>query len=78
MAFCPNCGNEIEDDAKFCASCGNPMDGSASAGNADQGSTGSIFGDIKRSGLGFKKKMTRKLYYKMTKLDMIQKFSIYF
>lgn len=57
MAFCPNCGNEVDDGSKFCASCGNPMDGSAPAGNTQQESTGSLFGDIKRSGLGFKKKM---------------------
>ena len=23
MAFCPNCGNEINDDALFCGNCGN-------------------------------------------------------
>lgn len=57
MAFCSNCGNQIEDDSKFCASCGAPTDGSAPAGNTQQESTGSLFGDIKRSGLGFKKKM---------------------
>ena len=57
MAFCTNCGNQVEDDAKFCASCGNPMDGSAPAGNAQQESTGSLFGDIKRGGLNIKKKM---------------------
>ena len=57
MAFCTNCGNEVDDNAKFCASCGSPMDGSAPADNTQQESTGSLFGDIKRSGLGFKKKM---------------------
>jgi uncharacterized membrane protein YvbJ len=57
MAFCPNCGSEVDEDSKFCASCGNPMDGSAPSGNSQQESTGSLFGDLKRSGLGFKKKM---------------------
>lgn len=57
MAFCTNCGNEVDDNAKFCASCGSPMDGSAPADNTQQESTGSLFGDIKRTGLGFKKKM---------------------
>ena len=57
MAFCPNCGNQIEDGSKFCPSCGNPMDGSTPAGNSQQSSTGSLFDDIKKTGLGFKKKM---------------------
>ena len=57
MPFCQNCGTQIEDDAKFCASCGTPTDGSAPAGNAENESTGSILGDIKKTGLGFKKKM---------------------
>ena len=57
MAFCPNCGSEVDEDSKFCASCGNPMDGSAPSGNSQQESTGSLFGDLKRSGVGFKKKM---------------------
>ena len=57
MVFCPNCGNKVDDDAKFCASCGNPMDGSAPSGGAQQESTGSLFGDIKKGGLNFKKKM---------------------
>ena len=48
MAFCSNCGNQVEDGAKFCASCGNPMDGSAPAGNVQQESTGSLFGNIKK------------------------------
>ncbi|MDE6302685.1 MAG: zinc-ribbon domain-containing protein [Clostridia bacterium] len=25
--LCPNCGVEIEDDAKFCPNCGKPIDG---------------------------------------------------
>ena len=33
MAFCTNCGSEVDDNAKFCASCGTPMDGSAPAGD---------------------------------------------
>ena len=57
MPFCQNCGTQIEDDAKFCASCGTPTDGSAPAGNVENESTGSILGDIKKTGLGFKKKM---------------------
>ncbi len=57
MPFCQNCGTQIEDDAKFCASCGTPTDCSAPAGNAENESTGSILGDIKKTGLGFKKKM---------------------
>ena len=57
MPFCQNCGTQIEDDAKFCASCGTPTDGSAPAGNEQGESTGSLFGDIKKTGLGFKKKM---------------------
>lgn len=57
MVFCQNCGNEVDDDAKFCASCGTPMDGSAPAGNTQQESSGNLFDDIKKTGLGFKKKM---------------------
>ena len=57
MPFCQNCGTQIEDDAKFCASCGTPTDGSAPAGNEQSESTGSLLGDIKKTGLGFKKKM---------------------
>ncbi|WP_459538019.1 zinc-ribbon domain-containing protein [Methanobrevibacter sp.] len=57
MVFCPNCGSQVDDGSKFCASCGNPMDGSAPAGNTQMESTGSLFGDIKKTGLGFKKKM---------------------
>ena len=25
MAFCPDCGTENADDARFCQSCGRPM-----------------------------------------------------
>lgn len=57
MVFCPNCGNEVEDGTKFCSSCGNQIDGPAPAENTQQGNTGSLFGDIKKTGLGFKKKM---------------------
>lgn len=57
MAFCPNCGNKVEDGAKFCASCGNQMGESSSSQNTQQESTGSLFGDIKRGGLNLKKKM---------------------
>ena len=27
MAFCTNCGTEIEDDVAFCPSCGTKMEG---------------------------------------------------
>ena len=54
MAFCQNCGNEVEDGAKFCPGCGNPLDGSAPA---QQEQSQGILGDIKKTGLGFKKKM---------------------
>jgi uncharacterized membrane protein len=27
MAFCPNCGANVSDDATFCASCGQPIGG---------------------------------------------------
>lgn len=30
MAFCSNCGEEIEDNVKFCGECGTPVSGSAS------------------------------------------------
>lgn len=53
MAFCPNCGNQVEDGVKFCPGCGNPLDGSAPAQEQSQG----LFGDIKKTGLGFKRKM---------------------
>lgn len=56
MVFCPNCGNQVEDGVKFCSSCGNPLDGSASAAPQEEQSQG-LLGDLKRSGLGFKKKM---------------------
>jgi hypothetical protein len=29
MAFCRNCGNKLEDGAKFCPNCGTPTDGNA-------------------------------------------------
>ena len=48
MVFCQNCGNEVDDDAKFCASCGTPMDGSTPAGNTQQESSGNLFDDIKK------------------------------
>ena len=54
MAFCQNCGNEVEDGAKFCPGCGNPLDGSAPT---QQEQSQGILGDIKKTGLGFKKKM---------------------
>ena len=60
MAFCPNCGTHVEDDAKFCAGCGTPLDGSAPAGNTQQeeySTTKGLFGDIKKGGLNLKKKM---------------------
>ena len=57
MVFCSNCGSELDENSKFCANCGTPLDGSAPAGNPQQESTGSLLGDVKRSGLGFKKKM---------------------
>ena len=56
MAFCSNCGNQVEDGAKFCPGCGNPLDGSAPTPAQEQQSQG-LFGDIKKTGLGFKKKM---------------------
>ena len=55
MAFCPNCGNQVDDGAKFCQGCGNPLDGSAPAPAQEQSQ--GLFGDIKKTGLGFKKKM---------------------
>ena len=45
MAFCQNCGNEVEDGAKFCPGCGNPLDGSAPA---QQEQSQGILGDIKK------------------------------
>ena len=58
MAFCSNCGNQLEDDAKFCTNCGNPMDNSAPAGNTQQNSSGGgLLNDLKKGGLDFKKKM---------------------
>ena len=53
MAFCPNCGNQVDDGAKFCQGCGSPLDGSAPQQEQSQG----LLGDIKKTGLGFKKKM---------------------
>ena len=53
MAFCPNCGNQVEDGAKFCPGCGNPLDDSAPVQEQSQG----LLGDLKKTGLGFKKKM---------------------
>ena len=29
MAYCKNCGNKLEDGAKFCPKCGNPIEGDA-------------------------------------------------
>lgn len=58
MAFCPNCGNEVDNDAKFCASCGNQMGDSAPAQNNQKGSSsGGFFSDLKKSGLSIKKTM---------------------
>lgn len=60
MAFCPNCGNPVDDDAKFCASCGNSMDGSVPAATAQQeefSTTKGLLGDLKKGGLNFKQKM---------------------
>ena len=31
MAFCINCGNELEDGVKFCPNCGTPTDGNVSS-----------------------------------------------
>lgn len=40
MAFCKNCGNKLEDGAKFCPKCGNPtsdeVTASKSEGNSDE------------------------------------------
>jgi hypothetical protein len=32
MAFCKNCGSELEDGAKFCPKCGAPTDGNQPSG----------------------------------------------
>lgn len=34
MAFCKNCGAQIEDNVRFCANCGSSVDGSTVAGTA--------------------------------------------
>lgn len=59
MAFCTNCGNQVDDGAKFCASCGAPMDGSEQAQSTQRGSnsSGGFFSDLKKTGLGLKKTM---------------------
>lgn len=58
MAFCPNCGNQVEEGSKFCPSCGNSINAPASSSNTQQGkSGGSLFGEIKKGGLSFKKSM---------------------
>lgn len=44
MAFCQNCGNKLEDGAKFCASCGTPSGATGSEGVRKQ----SFVGDIKK------------------------------
>ena len=33
MAFCKNCGQQMNDDAVFCANCGTPVDGAPQQGN---------------------------------------------
>ena len=35
MAFCKNCGNKLEDGAKFCPKCGNPTNGEVDAPKSD-------------------------------------------
>lgn len=33
MAFCKNCGAQLDENVKFCASCGAPVDGAPAGGN---------------------------------------------
>ena len=34
--FCTNCGNQLEDGAKFCPNCGAKVSQDGAGGNADQ------------------------------------------
>ena len=36
MAYCANCGNNVEEGVKFCPSCGTPMDAPATEQQASQ------------------------------------------
>lgn len=46
--FCPKCGSELKENAKFCESCGAPAAGNQpSAGQSAQASSGSTINDIK-------------------------------
>jgi len=58
MVFCPNCGSEVDEDSKFCGECGNSINTSPPA-NTQPESVEGVLGDLKSSGLGFKKKMDK-------------------
>ena len=45
--FCPNCGKELADDAKFCDTCGASVDGTAKAAGAGAQTTGNAEEKIK-------------------------------
>ena len=45
--FCPNCGKELADDAKFCDTCGASVDGTAKAAGAGAQTTGKAEEKIK-------------------------------
>src|ERR687893_2369796 len=55
MPFCPNCGTNNDDDARFCQNCGRALP-DATSGNADAGPAGindqptPVAGDIDAEG----------------------------
>ena len=57
MVFCPNCGTQVEDGAKFCPGCGNSLISSTPDVPVQAKQGQSLFGDLKKTGLDFKKKM---------------------